>query len=48
MDALLGYWFSNSSVQLLLEYGFWTQVVDDPGDFYSFDDNHLVSAGVRF
>jgi opacity protein-like surface antigen len=40
--------FPRAAVQLLLEYGYWTQIVDDPGDFHSFADNHLISAGLRF
>ncbi len=40
--------FSDAAVSILIEYGYWTQVVDDPGDFFSFEDNHIVSAGVRF
>jgi hypothetical protein len=31
-----------------VEYSFWTQVLDDPGDFYSFVDNHILLAGVRW
>lgn len=33
---------------VLLEYGFWTQIVDDPGDFYDFVDTHLVQVGLAF
>jgi hypothetical protein len=33
---------------VVIEYNYWTQVLDDPGDFYSFVDNHILLAGVRF
>jgi len=33
---------------LLVEYGFWTQIVDDLGDFYDFVDTHIVQVGVTF
>ena len=35
-------------VAFLAEYNYWHQVVDDPGDFYSFVDNHIVQVGMRF
>lgn len=39
--------FSGHAAPLLFEYSFWHQVVDDPGDFFSFSDNHIVAVGVR-
>lgn len=38
----------NRYVALLLEYTFWQPVVDDPGDFFSFVQNHVVLLGVSF
>jgi hypothetical protein len=35
-------------VGLLFEYTYMPAVVDDPGDYYSFVDNHIGSVGVRF
>ena len=35
-------------VSILVEYDFMTQVVDDPGDFFSMVDTHLLAAGVTF
>ena len=40
--------FQTGPVGLMIEYNFWTQVLDDPGDFYSFSDNHIIMTGVRF
>ncbi len=34
-------------VALLLEYNLWQPVVDDPGDFFSFERSHIVIFGVR-
>ncbi len=33
---------------ILVEYDFYTPVVDDPGDFFSFVDNHLVLVGFKY
>ncbi len=33
---------------IMVEYDFFTPVVDDPGDFYSFVDSHLVLIGFRY
>lgn len=33
---------------IMVEYDFFTPVVDDAGDFYSFVDNHLVLIGFRY
>jgi opacity protein-like surface antigen len=33
---------------VLVEYDLWTPVVDDPGDFYAFSDNHMAFVGFRF
>ena len=35
-------------VALLLEYNFMHQVVNDPGDTYTFIDNHIFLGGIRF
>jgi hypothetical protein len=40
--------FSSRRVQLLVEYTYWHPVRDDPGDRFSFVDNHIVMAGLRF
>ncbi len=34
-------------VALLLEYNLWQPVVDDPGDFFSFERSHIAIFGVR-
>jgi|GEM_PF-2418874 len=39
---------ASSKVSVLLEYDFSTQVVDDPGDFFSMVDTHVVAAGLTF
>jgi hypothetical protein len=32
---------------ILAEYSYWRPVVDDPGDFYSFVENHIALVGMR-
>ena len=36
------------SFAIMLEYDLYKPVVDDPGDFFSFVDNHLVLIGFRY
>lgn len=38
----------NRYVSLLAEYGYWRPVVDDPGDGFSYLQNHIVLVGVAF
>lgn len=40
--------FTCRRVKLLLEYSFWMPIIDDPGDFFSFVDNHIFMIGMRF
>jgi hypothetical protein len=37
----------NRFVSLLFEYNYWHPVVNDPGDFFKFVDNHIVNLGVE-
>lgn len=38
----------NRIAALLVEYNLWQPVVDDPGDFFSFERSHIALVGVRF
>ncbi len=40
--------FSDSAVQMLLEYSYFRPVFDDPGDNFSFVDNHIFQVGMKF
>lgn len=37
-----------TTMQFLIEYNYWKTMIDDPGDSFSFVDNHLFLAGVKF
>jgi opacity protein-like surface antigen len=41
-------WRIRGRVAVVLEYSFLPAVVDDPGDNYSFGDNHMVGLAARF
>lgn len=41
-------WVVRGRVSIVLEYSFMPVVVDDPGDNYSFGDNHMVGLAARF
>lgn len=41
-------WRIRGRVAIALEYSFVPAVVDDPGDNYSFGDNHMVGLAARF
>ncbi|MBW2262503.1 MAG: hypothetical protein JRG91_11065 [Deltaproteobacteria bacterium] len=41
-------WVIAGRVAILIEYSFLPAVVDDPGDNYSFGDNHMVGLAARF
>lgn len=41
-------WMINARLGILAEYTFLPAVVDDPGDNFTFVDNHLFGLGLRF
>ncbi|TNF32922.1 MAG: hypothetical protein EP329_09055 [Deltaproteobacteria bacterium] len=49
VTALVGVAFHvTPTLHFLVEYDFSTQVLDDPGDFFSMVDTHVVSGAVTF